>query len=103
MSDELVLCRIDNAWWKGETVDKVVSSFRVTSPTGESRTVFFSQITPHEMRTPEENELYEICLWEDFGTPKQRPSLKGTRNIHLTIEQMALIDKISKRKHLNNG
>jgi hypothetical protein len=103
ITETLVRCRVEVQWWHNETINEPVSNFRVISPSGESRIVYYDQVTRHFERSEEENEILTKCLWDMYGTTKQSIRMNGTYDIELTIDEMKLIDKMSKRKFQDNG
>jgi len=99
ITETLVQCRVEIQWWHNETINEPVSNFRVTSPTGESRTIYYDQVTTFVDRSEEEGEIIIKCLWDMYGTITQSIRMNGTYDIELTIEQMELIDKMSQREY----
>jgi hypothetical protein len=103
ITETLVRCCVEIQWWHNETINETVSNFRVTSPTGESRTIYYDQVTQFFDRSEEESEILTKCLWDSYGTINQSIRINGTYDIELTIDEMELIDKMSKRKFQDNG
>jgi len=99
ITETLVRCRVEVQWWHNETINEPVSNFRVTSPTGESRVVYYDQVTTMVDRCEEENDILIKCLWDMYGTYRQNKRANGTYDIGLMIDEMELIDKMSKRKY----
>ena len=97
---DLVRCRVEVNWWKGEGegyYDPNLSHFVVTSPSGNGRIIYFDQAAPMYNRSTAEDQLYQKILFLDFDRDTKLLR-KGTHDMILSIEEMELIDKISKRK-----
>lgn len=101
--DELktaVWCQVVVNWWNDadSLYSKDLSHFAVTSPSGNTRVVYFNQTAPMDRRSDSENNLYKKMLFLDFDGDS-RKLRRGEYDLLLTIDEMELIDKISKRKY----
>jgi hypothetical protein len=101
---DLVRCRVEVNWWihDGDKYhDPDLSHFTVTSPSGNMRVIYFCQAREMNKRSTAEDELYKKILFLDFDRDTKQLR-KGTYDMILSIEEMELIDTISKRNYNYN-